>query len=281
MNKYKIVIVALSIPLVLAVVFAIFSQGNPCGFASFPRIAGEAYALQVYMNARELYEISDVVAVGSATYLQVPACDNGHIVTLTRFSIEDYLKSAQEERIITIKTFGGTLGSFSYWVEDQPQFESGARYLLFLDKDDGSYRARAFKVPADLDASMLLRDIEIELEKREVVIALNEEANIDFIIHSLFNFNSPVEIEISSLVMGDSPEQIVEINDARIEFNNITVTIEDEILLPDANDTVQGRISVKTTDHSEVGTYFVNMVARSPDSLSKTVHTQFIIRVHD
>ena len=62
------------------------------------------------------------------------------IFTYTDFSIEKYLKGTPfAESMLQIVTPGGTVGTISQWVEDQPIFHEGKRARIYFAEVNGEF----------------------------------------------------------------------------------------------------------------------------------------------
>lgn len=62
------------------------------------------------------------------------------ILTYTDLSIDKYLKGTPfAEKALQIVTPGGTVGTISQWVEDQPIFHEGKRVRIYFRKLDGEF----------------------------------------------------------------------------------------------------------------------------------------------
>ncbi len=62
------------------------------------------------------------------------------IFTYTYLSIDKYLKGMPfAESTLQITTSGGTVGTISQWVEDQPIFHEGKRVRIYFQKVNGEF----------------------------------------------------------------------------------------------------------------------------------------------
>jgi hypothetical protein len=90
-----------------------------------------------YRVPRDADMIAAAKAIVSGTVIDqsVSRSDNGLIVTTTRLVIEERIKNAPEERVLSFVLPGGEVGDEGLIVPGVPSFSPGDRVLLFLDRN--------------------------------------------------------------------------------------------------------------------------------------------------
>jgi hypothetical protein len=94
--------------------------------------------LAYLMTVEEMTEKADVILVGMVESIFHCPADPNDVLKMHRqvsVSVEWYLKNALNSTRVTVLVLGATLGNFTMWVEDQPEFNVSERVLLFLRDD--------------------------------------------------------------------------------------------------------------------------------------------------
>jgi len=150
MNKYKIMyIVVFSGTLMLL---------GSCSQENLKRepITITAYASEAKLSLDDLIGMADLIVIGDFVNFhpsrwntpdgKLP--DNATIETISRqrlsifsdseFHIAKYLKGDTQDPVIRIRTFGGQVGEDRMIISDEPTYETGKTYVLFLFHDTGT-----------------------------------------------------------------------------------------------------------------------------------------------
>lgn len=94
-------------------------------------------SLRVRKDIKNFAKDVDVILIGTVKAMSEPRQNKpgAMIYSNVIIEVEEYLKNAQPGREIVIKRHGGRLGNEEVVVEDEPEFKSGERVLLFLGTD--------------------------------------------------------------------------------------------------------------------------------------------------
>jgi cell division septation protein DedD len=105
-------------------------------------LAAEATAtIFIPMPVEDLAASSEVVVIGTVKQLTGVRSRRGEIVTLVQLTVEQVLKGAVVDPVITLKEDGGEVGGEREVIFGVPSFQLGERVLLFLTvRPDGSLR---------------------------------------------------------------------------------------------------------------------------------------------
>lgn len=94
-----------------------------------------AHALQMKLTRSDLCKVSDLVVVGTVAHQDTAwaATPEGGLERRTLVSASHTLRGAKVSQAEVLLP-GGELNGFRHWVEDVPDLEIGATYLLFLGR---------------------------------------------------------------------------------------------------------------------------------------------------
>jgi hypothetical protein len=84
-------------------------------------------------NLRWLVSNSPFIFVGRLSNKTVERDSRNLIITRNRFEVSDVIVGNQEENIVTLLVFGGTMGDESLSLPGMPQFEENHVYVIFTD----------------------------------------------------------------------------------------------------------------------------------------------------
>ena len=141
---------ALLIVGIIALTFLVYSCSSPEGevknippgkLVMIKGPAGAAILVGACTEESFKREESDWVIEGQVTRVAVKEVTQGDIFTNVDFSIEGYLKGENIGDGIVLQIPGGCIGERCLMVEDQPGFEEGQNYRLYVYQDsEGEYR---------------------------------------------------------------------------------------------------------------------------------------------
>lgn len=84
-------------------------------------------------DLKELVEKSAIIFTGKTEKVESRwNKKKTQIYTLVTFQVYEYQKGVREEKFITLKQLGGTVGNITMWVEDAPQYTIGEEVMLFV-----------------------------------------------------------------------------------------------------------------------------------------------------
>lgn len=99
-------------------------------------VVPQAFGLQSVTDPELLCSMASRVVIAEVTSREVsPVADSaGDFETTTWLSVYQILRGRRSlDQTVEVRHQGGTLGSWSHWVEDQPRLALDHRYLLLLD----------------------------------------------------------------------------------------------------------------------------------------------------
>jgi hypothetical protein len=73
------------------------------------------------------------VFVGRLTAIDVERDSRGLVVSHNRFEVENALIGASPQKVVTLTTFGGTIGNETFSASHTPEFVQGQTYVIFTD----------------------------------------------------------------------------------------------------------------------------------------------------
>ena len=80
-----------------------------------------------------LVKNSPFVFVGRLTAIDVERDSRGLVVSHNRFEVENALIGASPQKVVTLTTFGGTIGNETFSASHTPEFVQGQTYVIFTD----------------------------------------------------------------------------------------------------------------------------------------------------
>lgn len=249
---------------------------NPCAGIS-PAMA-ELVSRYESPTPYERFEAADLVVIGTITD-STARCDGMDVRTYMDIEIEESLKNPQNLSTVTVKMYGGTIGDYSLWVEDQPNFKTGDRVFLYLDEDDDAYGinhysgvlARDGLPDYSVSGEEILETFRLEFNTNggnSIDIQPGEDKEVTLNLTSYFGYDSPTHLKVSSFARLTDSGVFNSANLTRLAEFGLSMEPAERTITPPVNGTGQETYVVKVSENALPGTYYIFVSSAEEDVYS-------------
>jgi hypothetical protein len=243
----------------------------------------ERSSLLAASSPQERFDSAELVVIGRITDATA-RCDGPLIMTYLQVQVEESLKNPQGVRDLTARTHRGTIGDYSFWVEDLPILKTGDRAFLYLFRErptDDVYNVGSYSgalVRDDLpDESISGREI---LETFQLRFITNEDGSlvagiprgsskqVTLNLESFFGYNTETIVSVSSFGKSDRHGVFNTSNLTRLEEFGISIEPTSVVITPAVNGTAQAKFLVSASEDAALGAYEIVVSATKEDGYS-------------